>query len=214
MTPKLWIQVVGIFISLAFLSFSVQTVAAATVTKLQLKGDTITAQFDALDPEENCLENFVFVVASDMIQKESQTERTRTVSLMLSIVQKDICTEVVLFSGEGAIAAPDLEIAANLKSATLTAKVPVFDTISQQSVTFDAHLVWNATAKPKVVNSTDIFRDRGLGIFIKSVTHSKQAQAIATGTVFGNGQHFTPEASDMATIENNKDSSLTIEKTP
>jgi hypothetical protein len=214
MTATVRTRMVGSVIFLGLFVLLAQAVSAATVTKLRVTGDTLTALFDANDPANPCLEHFVFVSASDRIQKVSPGDSTPDVGIVVEVIQQNICTGVPLFIGEGTTEHPNIDIAPQLKSATLTATLPVFDTVFTQSVSFTVHLVWTATGKPEKVNAKETFRDRELGIMIKNDTHSTQVPAIATGTVFGNGQNFTPEASDTATIAKQNDSSLTIEKTP
>jgi hypothetical protein len=49
---------------------------------------------------------------------------------------------------------------------------------------------------------------------ITAFMRGTQAEATATGTVFGFGQNFAPEASDTATIQKQNDGTLTIQKAP
>jgi hypothetical protein len=65
------------------------------------------------------------------------------------VIQRDVCTDSLLFSGEGDTANQTLEVAGDLSLATLTATVPVADAISGQTFTFEVNLVWKATGKPQ-----------------------------------------------------------------
>lgn len=134
--------------------------------------------------------------------------------------QTDVCTGITLFSGVGETPANlSFQVAGSLRSATLTATISVFNTVSSSTVTFQVNLVWTATGKPQSLHSKETFRDPDLGIRIRALTHSRQVEAIATGTIVkvdvnGGNYNFTPEASDTATIRKESDGSLIIEKTP
>jgi hypothetical protein len=188
--------------------------AANTVENFRLKGNTATALFQAADPLDPCLENVASVVASDTIEKVLPGGRTAALSTVLAVIQRDVCTDFLLFSGVGDTADSTLEVASDLSSATLTATVPVLDTLSHQTFPFHVNLVWQATRKGVFQNTKETFKDKDLGIMITTFTRSRQAPATATETVFGDGQNFTPEASDDATIQKENDGTHFVEKMP
>jgi hypothetical protein len=74
-------------------------------------------------------------------------------------------------------------------------------------------LSWKATAKAEFVHTKETFQDPELGIKITAQSRGRLAEAVATGMVVGDGQNFTPEASDTATIQKQNDGVLTIQKT-
>jgi hypothetical protein len=212
-TTRICMHTVGFILSL--LLAGVAAANAAEVTNLRIKGDTTTALFQAADPLDPCLENLVSVTSADKIETLSPPgSHTPAPGTVLVVVQRDVCTGFVLFSGAGDTASHSFQVAGNLGSATLTATVLVVDAVSQQGFTFQVNLVWTATGNPQVVHSKETFRDPDLGIRIRTLTHSRQVEAVAIGTVVTGGVNFTPEASDTATIHKENAGSLVIEKTP
>jgi hypothetical protein len=83
------------------LAASSAATAATTVSNFRLKGNTATAMFDPLDPLDSCLENFVSVASSDLIEKVLPNGRTAALRTVLVVIQRDVCTDTVLFSGDG-----------------------------------------------------------------------------------------------------------------
>jgi len=75
--------------------------AGTTVSHLEFKGDMAIATFDEVSASDPCLENFVFIFAADQMQKISPGPKSTTVKASLSVSQVDICTGILLFSGEG-----------------------------------------------------------------------------------------------------------------
>jgi hypothetical protein len=159
------------------------------------------------------LENLVFVAASDLVEKISPGDRTPDVRTVLEVIQRDICTSLLLFAGSGETADHIFQVAGNLSSANLTASVMVFDIVTQLTSTFDVNLSWKATAKAEFVHTKETFQDPELGIKITAQSRGRLAEAVATGMVVGDGQNFTPQASDTATIQKQNDGVLTIQKT-
>jgi hypothetical protein len=60
--------------------------------------------------------------------------------------------------------------------------------------------------------SKETFRDKELGIMIKSTLKDRHAAAEATGTVRGLGQNFTPEPSESAELQTQNDGTIVIGK--
>jgi hypothetical protein len=60
--------------------------------------------------------------------------------------------------------------------------------------------------------SKETFRDKELGIMIKSTLKGRHAAAEATGTVRGLGQNFTPEPSESAELQTQNDGTIVIGK--
>ena len=99
--------------------------AKTTVTNFKLKGDTVTAFFQGIDPLYPCLENLVSVTASDLIEKDKHSGKTSILRTLLEVIQRDVCTDVITFSGEGEAAFHTFQVAGDLGSAKLAATVPV-----------------------------------------------------------------------------------------
>ena len=124
-----------------------QSSAKTEVTKFQLKGNSATAIYQANEPGDPCLETFVLVAVSDLIEKVSPGDDTPDLRAVLTVIQRDPCTDTIIFNGQGDTANPNVHIAPNLKSATLTATVPMLDVISGLIYTFTIDLEWDATGK-------------------------------------------------------------------
>jgi hypothetical protein len=186
--------------------------AATTSENFRLKGETLMATFEAFDPLDPCLLNFVAVTAADTIEKTSPGgKKTIRNGIVLVVIQRDVCTDSVLFDGMGIATNQTFQVAGNLSSATLTAQVQVFE--GEVGFPFQVNLTWTATGKAELLHSKETFRDAELGIRILSQSVSSIAPATASGTVFGLGQNFTPEASDTGSIQTQNDGSLLIQKT-
>jgi hypothetical protein len=188
--------------------------AETTVSQFKIKGETVEALFDATDPADSCLEFLVSVVASDNVEKTSPPKsKVAAPRTILTVILRDTCTGFLLFSGQGESLVQEFQLAGNLQSATLQTTVSVIDAITRQSFDFDVDLTWTGTGAAVRENFKESFRDRDLGIFIKSQFHGVAVPAEAVGTVVGFGHNFTPEPSDSAQIQRRNDSSLVIEKT-
>jgi hypothetical protein len=77
--------------------------AETTAVRFTMKGNTAVAMSQATDPRDACIENFVSVVASDVMQKVSpggggQTAQAGTI---IVVSQTDSCLGLTLLSGEG-----------------------------------------------------------------------------------------------------------------
>jgi uncharacterized delta-60 repeat protein len=188
--------------------------AETMVSHFKIKGNTGTATFRGTDPNDPCVEFFVSVVASDQAEKtsppKSKVAGPRTV---LFVGQIDTCFGITIFSADGESLMPGLQIAGDLRSATLQSTATVFDSISLQFYDFDINLTWTATGPAVRQNSKETFRDPDLGLVIKSHNKGVTVPAEVVGTVVGlGGQNVTPEPSVDAEIQRLDASSLTIEK--
>jgi hypothetical protein len=168
---------------------SVTTARAETmVSHFKIKGDTVTAIFHAADPNDPCVESSVHVVASDLVERMSPPKSKVTeASTLLVVGQVDTCFDLVLFSAEGLspLGQNELQIAGDLRLATLKTTVTTFDTISLQFYDLDIDLTWTVIGPAVHQNTKDTFRDRDLGLFIKSRIKGVAVPAEAVGTVEG-----------------------------
>jgi hypothetical protein len=221
MTARLLIGF-GVFICSLVLA-AISALDAATVTNFRLRGDTITAFFDAIDPLDPCIENVAFVAVADEVQKLSPDGRpTSDTQTIVDVTQIDICNGVPLFvsdTADSVILNQSFHVDGNLRSASLIAEVRIPNlTHISQSATFQVNVVWTASGKPGLSKTKETFRDPDLGITIRALGHGRHVDAVATGTVvtvdLSDGRNLTPEPSDSATIAKDNDTSLVIEKTP
>ncbi len=87
-----------------------------------------------------------------------------------------------------------------LSSATLTATVPVVEEATFDPIPFTVNLTWTAIGPTVRTHFHEQFRDREAGIFINSQVRGWLAPAVATGTVVGLGENWTPEPSISAEL--------------
>jgi len=188
--------------------------AGTSTTNFRLKGNTVTSTFEAFDPSDPCILNFVSVSASDIVEKTSPGgKKGGTPGTVLVVLQRDVCTDTPLFDGAGGPASHKFEVAGDLKSATLSAQVPLENTLTGLASTFQIKLTFQATTAAEFLHSKETFSDPELGIKILAQSVSWISQATATGTVIADGYNYTPEASDSATIQKHNDGTLIIQKT-
>jgi hypothetical protein len=189
------------------------THAGTTVSDVRVRGDTITAIFSSIDPLNPCPQTFASVLSADSIEKTTSTGMILVFKTTLAVSEFDICVGDILFIGEGNTSTHTLFVASNLTSAEVTATVPVVDQLSGSVSTFSVSMAWKAITRATITNTVDSFKDKDLGVKVKTVSHSTAAEAIATGEVYGIGTNFTPLPSDSATIQRFNEGTHTIEKT-
>jgi hypothetical protein len=176
--------------------------AQTTASHLTIKGSAVTATFISLDPANPCIETAVNVISSHEMQKISPgSKKTTTIAVDLLITRIDQCTGVPLFVGIGSAAGDDvnLEIAGDLRTATLAATGHVVDEESNTHH-FAVNLTWTAIGEAVRNHEHELFRDEDLGLFINSQVRGQLVPAVATGTVTGLGENWTPEPSTSAEI--------------
>jgi hypothetical protein len=186
--------------------------AGNIVSIFKVKGNTALALFDAFDPADPCLESFVSVAAADFLEKVMPNGRTTSFRTTIAVIDFDVCTETVLFNGEGVTESHTFEVTPDLKTATLSAEVTVQHALTTLNYPFQVSMTWKATGKPQTTNSNDKFRDPVLGVKITDKSHSTIVDATATGTVFGNGRNHTPLPSDSGNIGRENDGTHVVER--
>lgn len=189
-------------------------VEAGTITSnFHLRGNTATAIFRTLDAQNPCVENFVSVVTSDLIEKVSPGGKTVTLGTALTIFQANTCTQTLLFDGFQEVATQTFRLAGDVSSATLSFTSPIFDDVLDQVVNVQVNLAFTANGKAQNLHSKDTFEDPELGIKILLKTRSMLAEATASGTVVVDGYNFTQQPTTNATIQKQNDGTLSITKT-
>jgi hypothetical protein len=203
---------VGTFTAVLFFAVGSTAWAKTTKTKFQVKGDTAIAVFQATAPDDPCIENFVSVVASELMEKQKPGGTTETTRTVLVAGRTHTCFGITLFSGQGETTEHSFQF--SLSSATLTATVLMFDSVSFQSYEFDVDLTWTAEGPAVFHTCKETLRDKDLGIKIMTHLRGRHAPAEAVGTVIGVGENFTPGPSDEAELQTQNDGSIIIEKMP
>jgi hypothetical protein len=223
---KFWMRIAPLA---AWLLVGIGSPGSADTTKshFKIKGDTAVASFQAIDPQDPCLEYFVSVVTSDRMEKVSPGGGpTSTVQTVLLVGLRDPCLDISTMSAEGETPEHAFQIAHDLSFATLRATVPVFNLSDLQWYTFAVNLTWMAQGKATRHHDKETFHDKDLGLKITSHLRGEHAKAQATGTVVAVdvpltqfpavrlGQNVTPEPSDTAELQTQNSGSIIIEKTP
>jgi hypothetical protein len=187
---------------------------ADTITlHLKVKGDTAVASFDTTDPEDPCIQSFVSVVASDVIEKQLPDGKTVRFRTPLIVSQRDVCLGINLLSAEGETPRQSFQCANDLRSATLRTTVPVFDSLTLQFYDFDVDLTWIAQGAPVFHHCKETFRDKELGLRINSHLRGRHAAAEAIGTIVGLDRNLTPGPSVSDELQTENAGTIIIEKT-
>lgn len=172
--------------------------ARPSISTLQIKDTAVTASFVSVD-DTGCIETRVHVTASNQMQRVSPPgSRTATAQTVLVITRIDVCAALPLFVGDGLAEVQTLQVAPNLRTATVSGIVPVTD---QEGVVhqFAVNLTWTATGPATRTHNHEIARDEELGVIISGV-RGTHVPAVATGSVLGLGENWTPEPSQTAEI--------------
>src|SRR4029453_6351259 len=88
----------GLLILPLLLAVAPTAEATTTVSDFRLKGNTATAIFEAVDPSNSCLLNFVSVASADQIERVLQGGRTQLLRTTITVIQVDTCNDLLLFS--------------------------------------------------------------------------------------------------------------------
>jgi hypothetical protein len=188
--------------------------ADTTKSHFNVKGDTAVASFVAFDLDDSCIQHFVTVAASDLMEKVlpggDPTSEGRT---LLIVGQTDICLGITLFNGQGETLQHAFQFANDLGSATLEATVLVFHSVSFQTYDFDVDLTWTATGVLVSHHNKETLRDKELGLKIVTHLRGRHTPAVASGTVLGLGINFTPGPSDSAELQTENHGTIIIEHT-
>jgi hypothetical protein len=185
-------------IALLLGTFSQHTAALAEAPQKIL---SVSASFSSTDPSGLIITDVsVFAHEPVSVGKPGQGSPESTVHLL--IVQRDAQTGTVLmrvnttFIG---LAEQDLQISANLQSATLNTTINVFDSVSGTSFDASINLTWTATGTRVVdnFNFRDITPGPSCNEIENALTASRYAEASGTisfgGTVFNLGPSSDPQ---------------------
>jgi hypothetical protein len=190
------IKLLAVF-ALVLGTFSQHTTASAEAPQ---KIVSVSASFSSTDPSGLITDVSVFAHEPVILGKPGQGSPNSTVHLL--IVQRDAQTGTVLMRASGtftALADSDLQISANLQSATLNTTITVRDSVSGTSFDVSIHLTWTATG-PRVTDHFN-FRDITPGPSCNEIENallaSRSAEATGTisfgGTVFNLGPSSDPQ---------------------
>ena len=190
---------------LAAVGLTPRAAHAATMTTVEvfnLHRDLVMANFDNT---EGCIHTTAVVTAFNAATLSFSTPRgpvtppggpQPTSFTIVELNQFDNCTGFDLLNGDGITTDPtaiSLHVGPNLSTATLVATVPFTNEVTGESFNLAVNLTWNATAP--VVRQASRFHEVDGNIIINGHVVAPTRDAVATGTISGNGTNFTPAPS-------------------
>ena len=178
--------------------FSQHTAASAEARQKTL---SVSASFSSTDPSGLIITS-VDVFAHELVILGKSGEGSPQSTVHLLIVQRDAQTGTVLMRANATfypLADQDLQISANLDSATLNTTINAFDSVSGTSFDVSLNLTWTATGSRIITNLN--FRDITPGPSCNEIANellaSRYAEASGTisfgGTVFNLGPSSYPQ---------------------
>jgi len=188
--------IVGAMLVLALL---VAAPAAADTTPFNVQSQTHEA-IAAYTVSDACSVTFVFVDATNYLIQNlgSSTGLTSLTTIAVDVNGYNSCTGTGINAFFFGPASVSFAVAGNLGSASLQATVPLFDSVSGQSLTAVLNLSWTATG------SSFFFNSSGGGHFGSCTVADSQNQirrsASLSGTVTVNGTNLAPSANQEAFI--------------
>jgi hypothetical protein len=175
--------------------------AAARAEKLE----SANALFSSTDPS-GCITTEVFVLVSRGALGSHSKRHGASVQRSIRISQVDACREMQVVNAFGSVPGTGrgFELDNDLKSARFTARIPVFDEVTQR--TFDIHVNLAWSGQGDLINTAnDIhFESPGVSVVEGSEFQERIRFAQASGGVFLNATNFTPELSADAEISSSQ----------
>jgi hypothetical protein len=181
----------GLFILLlSLIAFAFTTSAprahAASGQTIVIKGHGLHVEsgFDYKSPD-GCIETTVYVDAfQNIVHKQ-------TVSTADAFIGKfNNCTNTTLLYASGGTDNPTFQINKDLLSASLSATIPVTDTVSGNTFSVFVNMTWTSTGGIQHQIITQHYRTQGFTI--NSHSNADIRDAIASGTVSDGTTNYTP----------------------
>ena len=162
--------------------------ASGTTTVFRFHGLSVMATFDNLS---GCIDTFVVV---DGFQNTVNKQPSSGADVFIG--QSDICTGILLLEASGFTPNPTFQIDKTLLTASLSATISVFDTVSNSMFNVSVSMAWTSTSAITHENQT-------LHRHSKAFTENAHANADfrdanASGTVSDGTTNFTPSPSVFA----------------
>ena len=176
--------------------------ASGTTTVFRFHGLSVMATFVSFS-SDGCIGTAAIVDGSQS-GKNSEADIVSVV-----IVQEDICTNTPLLSAAGATFNPTFKSDNDLLSASLSATISVFDTVSNSTFNVSVNLTWTSTSDITRENSSFHFHTKALTE--NGHANADFRDAVASGTVSdAMTANFTPSPSVSAQIMSAKQVDVTI----
>ena len=134
---------------------------------------------------DNCIETTVYV---DAFQNIVHNQTVSTADVFIG--QTNNCTNTTLLDASGGTGSPAFQIDKTLLSASLSAIVPITDTVSGNTFSVSVNMTWTSTSAIQHQDITQHYRTQGFTI--NSHSNADIRDAIASGTVSDGTTNFTP----------------------
>ena len=188
--------------ALAVLAAPSTTLAApGTATTVRFNGQSAVAEFDTVD---SGTETFVLVVGV-------RPSGAAAPQVVVVVGQFDVNTGTTLLFASGSTSTATVQFGANLGSATVSATVPLTDSVSGASFDVEVNVAWTANSPLIHQNNTSVTHTKGF----TSIFHSNASlrDADASGAVSDGTTNFTPSPSVLAQILKVNSAQITITHT-
>jgi hypothetical protein len=173
---------------LSLVAFALATSAprahAASGTTIVIKGHGLHVE-SGFDYINDSIETTVYV---DAFQNRVHNQTVRTADVFIG--QVDLRTSTTLMDASGGTENPTFQIDKDLLSASLSATIPVTDTVSGATFSVSVNMTWTSTSAIQHQNITQHYRTQGFTI--NSHSNADIRDAIASGTVYVGTTNFTP----------------------
>jgi hypothetical protein len=175
--------------------------ASGTTTQFKFHGLSAQANFDNTD---GCIETFVFV---DGFQNTVNKQTFSGADVFIGKVNN--CTNTSLLNASGGTDSPSFQIDQELLSASLSATIPVTDSVSGNTFLVSVNMTWTSTSAIGHQNATSHYHTKGFTI--NSHSNADFRDAIASGTVSDGTTNYTPSGTlSFAQIASTKSVDVTI----
>jgi hypothetical protein len=185
--------------------------AAAQVAVGQSSGSSVIASFESLDAS-GCVITDTFVFAdSGIFNNPPPGGPTPSIVAGIGISQFDQCSGLLTIAAAGSTDQVSLNIATDLSTATLTGTIPVDEVVSGTTLYLTVNMKWTATAD--IVHQVSNSHVRVPGFVAAAHFNGDLRDGLASGSVSGSGQEFTPGVSISAQFEQLVEGQVSVQVT-
>jgi hypothetical protein len=194
--PRLHLACIAFLLALPLLTGTAH--AKSDVTIFHVKGDAATAFFESLD---GCIVTDVTLNCLNGTIDELPGGKTSNLLVGVIISVFNQCTGFLVIDGNGSTVDASFQVAVDLSSATATATVPFFDTLSGNLFNVDVNAVWTGIGPVQHIDRT--YHDNSPGFVADGHFSGFTNTANATATITDGTTNFTPEPALSAEIDKN-----------
>ena len=176
--------------------------ASGTTFVFRFHGMAAQADFDSLSPD-GCIDTFVFVDGSQNTVNEQTFSRAD-----VFIGRFDLCTNTQLLAAFGSTGSPTFQIDKKLLSASLSATISVFDSVSGNTFNVSVSVAWTSTSA--IAHEIQTFHFHTKAFTENAHFNADFRDANASGTISDGTTNFTPSPSVFAQTMSAKEVDVTI----